>query len=193
MNCRKFLKNLNFFAEGELDESLCRLMEQHVKVCPQCATEWKKTQKLFLFLNSVPKIKAPPYFEAQLNQRIENLQPSIWHWVVDSFSFILNRRFQWVSLSLCVGLISGIVLFFAQDNFRGSITAIPTNGILTVNHESNPQQLADIGYISVEEGSFQFPEIHSDDISKFMDTSKNESNIPTSHGIQPVNIMVVNF
>jgi anti-sigma factor RsiW len=45
IHCHKILGRLNAYIDGELDPSLCSLLEDHLKTCSDCQTVYKTLKK----------------------------------------------------------------------------------------------------------------------------------------------------
>jgi anti-sigma factor (TIGR02949 family) len=64
-HCRDILAQLNDYLDGELAESLCRELEQHLAECPDCRTVYdslSRTIHIYRTLRDVP---------AELSQDVE--------------------------------------------------------------------------------------------------------------------------
>lgn len=192
MNCKKTRKHLNLFVEGNLEDSAVTEVETHLKKCHGCTEEWRKTRKMFLYIKSIPAVKAPSYFEAQLNQRLEEQTSSVWYWITDTFSTFSYSRVPIAVISLCLVLITGAVIVFVQDQLPGNMATVSEMEDSKVISAPLQQKLADIGYINPDDKSFQFPEI-DDDFSRYFDRVNQKGVSSTAGNIQPVNIVEVNF
>ena len=45
MDCKKMLRELNLYIDGELDQDLCRQLEAHLKDCDRCRIVLDTTKK----------------------------------------------------------------------------------------------------------------------------------------------------
>jgi hypothetical protein len=191
MNCRNVKKQINNYTEGILTESVCKNLEAHLEGCPECAAEWRKTQKLFHFLNSIPDVKAPVYFEAQLNQRLAEQSFSFKDWIADSFGFLSNRRFQLATISACFMVVISLVVLTVENPFQGDIAEAPQKGDTDFISDETHRELAGIGYV-IEDGAIEFSTNDGTGsvIYEFADT---DSSPAAGQGIQPVSIVEINF
>ncbi|MGB9750970.1 MAG: hypothetical protein C0183_21120 [Roseiflexus castenholzii] len=71
--CRDILAQLNDYLDGELAESLCRELEQHLAECPDCRTVYdtlSRTIHIYRALRDVPA-ELPQGVEERLIYRIK--------------------------------------------------------------------------------------------------------------------------
>jgi anti-sigma factor RsiW len=70
MNCKRLLKDMNLYIDGELDPELCRQLETHIKDCERCRIVLDTTRKTIdLFCNNDP-VELPQEVHARLHQAL---------------------------------------------------------------------------------------------------------------------------
>lgn len=72
-HCRAILAQLNDYLDGELAESLCRELEQHLAECPDCQTVYdtlSRTIHIYRALRDAPT-ELPQEVEERLIHRIK--------------------------------------------------------------------------------------------------------------------------
>ncbi len=72
-HCRDILAHLNDYLDGELAESLCRELEQHLAECPDCQTVYdtlSRTIHIYRALRDAPA-ELPQEVEERLIHRIK--------------------------------------------------------------------------------------------------------------------------
>ena len=52
--CKKLIAQLSLFLDGELDPSLCELVEQHLATCPYCRVVVATTKKTIALYHDAP-------------------------------------------------------------------------------------------------------------------------------------------
>jgi anti-sigma factor RsiW len=69
--CRKLLKDLSDYVDGELDEALCVEIERHMDECDNCRVVVDTLRKTVLLYHSLPPRPMPVDVEARLFRRLD--------------------------------------------------------------------------------------------------------------------------
>jgi anti-sigma factor RsiW len=69
--CRKLLKDLSDYVDGELDETLCMEIERHMDECDNCRVVVDTLRKTVLLYHSLPPEPMPADAEARLFRRLD--------------------------------------------------------------------------------------------------------------------------
>jgi anti-sigma factor RsiW len=64
--CRKLLKDLSDYVDGDLDETLCVEIERHMDECDNCRVVVDTLRKTVLLYRDLPAEPMPPEAEARL-------------------------------------------------------------------------------------------------------------------------------
>ena len=64
--CRKLLKDLSDYVDGELDEALCVEIERHMEECDNCRVVVDTLRKTVLLYHNLPPEPMPVEAEARL-------------------------------------------------------------------------------------------------------------------------------
>ncbi|MCR1898283.1 zf-HC2 domain-containing protein [Irregularibacter muris] len=74
MDCTIIRLNLELFEKGELDEQRQKGMEEHLRMCPQCAEELKEIQTINALLDKIEIPQLPDNFTMNIMNKINKLQ-----------------------------------------------------------------------------------------------------------------------
>lgn len=66
-HCSKYIQNIADFIDGEIDESLCGELEEHMKNCENCRIMVDTLRQTVVLCRDGKKEKLPPELEAKLN------------------------------------------------------------------------------------------------------------------------------
>ncbi|MFZ2358021.1 MAG: zf-HC2 domain-containing protein [Anaerolineae bacterium] len=69
--CRKLLKDLSDYVDGDLDELLCVEIERHMDACDNCRVVVDTLRKMVLLYHDLPVEPMPPEAEARLFRCLE--------------------------------------------------------------------------------------------------------------------------
>jgi anti-sigma factor RsiW len=69
--CRKLLKDLSDYVDGDLDETLCIEIERHMDECDNCRVVVDTLRKTVLLYHSLPTEPMPGDAEARLFRRLD--------------------------------------------------------------------------------------------------------------------------
>ena len=69
--CRKLLKDLSDYVDGELDEALCVEIERHMEECDNCRVVVDTLRKTVLLYHNLPPEPMPVDVEARLFRRLD--------------------------------------------------------------------------------------------------------------------------
>jgi anti-sigma factor RsiW len=69
--CRKLLKDLSDYVDGELDQALCVEIERHMDECDNCRVVVDTLRKTVLLYHSLPPEPMPVDVEARLFRRLD--------------------------------------------------------------------------------------------------------------------------
>jgi anti-sigma factor RsiW len=69
--CRKLLKDLSDYVDGDLDETLCIEIERHMDACDNCRVVVDTLRKTVLLYRNLPAEPMPATLEARLFKRLE--------------------------------------------------------------------------------------------------------------------------
>jgi anti-sigma factor RsiW len=69
--CRKLLKDLSDYVDGDLDETLCVEIERHMDECDNCRVVVDTLRKTVLLYHSLPPAPMPADAEARLFRRLD--------------------------------------------------------------------------------------------------------------------------
>lgn len=69
--CRDLLKDLSDYVDGELDETLCLVIEHHMTECDNCRVVVDTLRKTVLLYRELPPEPIPADVEARLFKRLE--------------------------------------------------------------------------------------------------------------------------
>jgi len=72
MNCSKAHKLISPYTDGELPERDTKTLEDHIKVCLKCRTEFEESRKLHNLLANADKFKAPYGFHTRVMANISS-------------------------------------------------------------------------------------------------------------------------
>ena len=69
--CRKLLKDLSDYVDGDLDELLCVEIERHMDACDNCRVVVDTLRKMVLLYHDLPVEPMPPEAETRLFRCLE--------------------------------------------------------------------------------------------------------------------------
>ena len=69
--CRELLKDLSDYVDGDLDETLCLVIEHHMAECDNCRVVVDTLRKTVLLYRALPPEPMPEDAEARLFRRLE--------------------------------------------------------------------------------------------------------------------------
>ncbi len=69
--CRKLLKDLSDYVDGELDDALCLEIERHMEECDNCRVVVDTLRKTVLLYHSLPPEPMPDDVELRLFRRLD--------------------------------------------------------------------------------------------------------------------------
>lgn len=70
-NCRDMLKELSAYLDGELEEALCREIEQHMAECENCRVVVDTLRRTILLYRQLPMEPLPSAVEERLFRRLD--------------------------------------------------------------------------------------------------------------------------
>jgi anti-sigma factor RsiW len=70
VDCDKFKKDFSSFLDGELPYDQQQLLEDHLKICPNCKETIRQIKIIKQSLNYLPQVNTSPDFEQKLRQQI---------------------------------------------------------------------------------------------------------------------------
>jgi hypothetical protein len=65
--CKKYLENMLGYIDGEIDESLCTDLMEHLKSCPNCRVMVDALKQTVVLCRDGKMEKLPPDIESRLN------------------------------------------------------------------------------------------------------------------------------
>ncbi len=68
--CREYIDDLNGFLDGELDDDLCREIEQHIGQCNNCRIMVDTMRQTVALCREGRPEKLPPDLEAKLSSKL---------------------------------------------------------------------------------------------------------------------------
>ncbi|MFA5138276.1 MAG: zf-HC2 domain-containing protein [Elusimicrobiota bacterium] len=71
MRCRELLKHLSDYIDGDLDPSLCRHIDSHMKGCKPCIAFIRTLRKTKAVLRKQPKASPPARLRSELRRRLK--------------------------------------------------------------------------------------------------------------------------
>jgi len=107
MRHKEIKKWISLYHEGGLDEEKKRMIEQHIKECPECRKEFEEMKKLEDVMSKI-KLKQPP------KEAWEQYEKSVYN--------RLERKLGWIFLS--IGAM--ILLFFGGYKLVESLIKDPS-------------------------------------------------------------------
>ena len=69
--CRDMLQDLSAYVDGELEESLCLAIEEHMRGCQNCRVVVDTLRKTVLLYHQLPQEPLPEDVETRLFRRLE--------------------------------------------------------------------------------------------------------------------------
>ena len=72
MNCNEVRDKLSLYLDDELNEKEKKLMDEHLKNCPECSSELKGYRKIIQLLNELPNEEPPEGYCKRLHERLLN-------------------------------------------------------------------------------------------------------------------------
>lgn len=72
MNCNELRDNLSLYIDDELSEEEKRLMDEHLKNCPECSKELEEYKKVIRILNELPDEEPPEGYCKRLHAKLLN-------------------------------------------------------------------------------------------------------------------------
>jgi anti-sigma factor RsiW len=69
--CRELLKDLSSYVDGDLDETLCLVIEHHMAECDNCRVVVDTLRKTVLLYRELPPEPMPEDAEIRLFRRLE--------------------------------------------------------------------------------------------------------------------------
>lgn len=105
MNCKRIKTLLNSYLDGELDSSLRKEMEAHVRKCSACKRELEELRKVISRVKDLPDIEVPEGFYSKVQQRILKTSPKP------------ERRFFGVSLQMAATAAVIVLAVVIVKNF----------------------------------------------------------------------------
>lgn len=69
--CRQLLKDLSSYVDGELEEGLCREIEQHMAACDNCRVVVDTLRTTILLYHCLPADPLPDEVEGRLFRRLQ--------------------------------------------------------------------------------------------------------------------------
>jgi len=76
MKCKKNLKNLSAYADGELEQVDAEEIKEHLKECSTCRRNLEEYEKLSEILNARKKSEPPVNFESRVLAKIKSAETS---------------------------------------------------------------------------------------------------------------------
>lgn len=70
MNHRRALESLGFFLDGELEDKARKLVEAHLRACPECRRELELLEKLNRMMRSLGPAPRPAGYWAAFSSRV---------------------------------------------------------------------------------------------------------------------------
>lgn len=133
MNCKEVRDNLSLYIDDELNEEEKKLIEEHLKECPDCSKELKEYKKIILALNELPDEEPPVGYCKRLHEKLLNtvtekpyLKEETEISNVSELPKKSNSKFRWVKYG---GLAAAFALVFLVYGL--------TNPGLRMNKSSN--------------------------------------------------------
>lgn len=114
MRCRKSLKLIHFYLEGELAPALASELEEHLKLCDRCQRRREELRASTALMEKLPAFQAPAGFTVQVMARIRSLTPVPFPWARPAL-----RAF-----ALCSGLLALLLFLGAQR----PVQSLPLSG-----------------------------------------------------------------
>ncbi|MCX5643035.1 MAG: zf-HC2 domain-containing protein [Candidatus Omnitrophica bacterium] len=69
--CRRYRISLSAYLENELDETLSRLLEEHLIDCPECAAVLETFRKTIALCRELPLFPVPDELHSRIMQLLE--------------------------------------------------------------------------------------------------------------------------
>lgn len=73
MNCNEVRDKLSLYLDDELNEKEKKLMDEHLKNCPECSSELRGYRKIIQLLNELPNEEPPEGYCKRLHERLLNV------------------------------------------------------------------------------------------------------------------------
>ncbi|MGQ9628901.1 MAG: anti-sigma factor family protein [bacterium] len=136
MNHRKLREKVGAYVDGELTPSMMKEMEEHLKTCPSCKSEYELERRVKNILKEKFVVeRAPEYLRGRILQRVEELEGR------RIFPIRLGRRaLVLAAIALIAALIASAGHYWNSRNRRG----IPPRLVIElvdqhIQHGSNPE------------------------------------------------------
>lgn len=124
MNCNEIRDNLSLYIDDELNEEDKRLLEEHLKSCPECSKELEEYKKIIQMLNELPDEEPPVGFCKRLHAKLLNTAPDkpevmeeaeISN-VTDMPIKRKNNKFRWVKYGSLAAALALVVIVYGITN-----------------------------------------------------------------------------
>ncbi len=121
MNCNDVKDNLSLYIDDELNEDEKKLMDEHLKNCPECSRELEEYKKLIQMLNELPDEEPPAGYCKRLHEKLMNAkltekEESEIAKITDAPKKIGNSRFKWVKYAGLAASLVLILLVYGLNN-----------------------------------------------------------------------------
>ena len=71
-HCSKYIQNIADYIDGEIDETLCAKLEEHLKNCNNCRIMVDTLKQTVVLCRDGKKEKLPPELEEKLNSLLKS-------------------------------------------------------------------------------------------------------------------------
>lgn len=68
--CRELLKRCSAYLEGDLENTCCKEMEEHLKGCPRCRAMLTEVKWTIELCHKTPAAEVPPEVSAAMHARL---------------------------------------------------------------------------------------------------------------------------
>lgn len=123
MNCSQVTELLTEYADNRLDPATRIDLEQHLAHCQACAAEWASLRAYFEAMDSLPRVRAPADFLANVHARLE--QPG-WFKRLLSWLFIpMKLKLPFEAAGLIAASLLVVLLYRGTEPEKSQLTPIP--------------------------------------------------------------------
>ncbi len=112
MSCSKIKKLLSYEIDSKLSEEELRMLNEHIKICPQCAQERKELTECRDIIKENFAIEVPELsysFDSKFYQRLIEQEP-LWHKLKERLLIPKNIFGELMAITVAVVLILAIIM-----------------------------------------------------------------------------------
>lgn len=120
MNCNDVRDNLSLYIDDELSEEEKKLIEEHLKRCPECSKELEEYKKLIQMLNDLPDEEPPVGYCKRLHQKLLNESVLESDGKADKITKMPEKsrknKFKWVKFAGLAASLTLVLLVYGLNN-----------------------------------------------------------------------------